>query len=351
MEYILNGQAHGSLAATLLGNGFDVAGLRPWIGKDGRSYIARNQGGKLIATPTMVANATLRREEWKIIDDAILAAGKERLRLVADLRSAGLTFNIPNGMGKTVLETSTVSDITAATISMDPARKSEGDRPEYDLVNLPLPVIHKDFYFNAREIAVSRNSGTGVDVTMAQLAARKVAEEAEKLALGMASSFTYGGGSIYGLINFPQRMTKILISPLESDYAPSQTITDILSMRQQMIDAFHFGPYMLYVSPGWDLYFDEDYSATKGDHTLRMRIKQINNITDVRTADYLTGHQMVLVQMTSDVIREVIGMDMTTIQWETDGGMRLHFKVMAIMVPQMRADHNGNTGVVHGVAL
>jgi len=54
------------------------------------------------------------------------------------------------------------------------------------------------------------------------------------------------------------------------------------------------------------------------------------------------------VQQTSDVIREVVGMDITTVQWEEEGGMRLNFKVMAILVPQLRADFNGNTGIVHG---
>ncbi len=52
--------------------------------------------------------------------------------------------------------------------------------------------------------------------------------------------------------------------------------------------------------------------------------------------------------MTTDVVREVIGMDVTTVQWETKGGMQLNFKVMAILVPQIRADQNSNTGIVHG---
>ena len=70
--------------------------------------------------------------------------------------------------------------------------------------------------------------------------------------------------------------------------------------------------------------------------------------------DYLdpTGaaYVMVMVQMTTDVVREVVGMDITTVQWETKGGMQLNFKVMAILVPQLRADQNGNTGIVHAVA-
>jgi hypothetical protein len=145
MDFILNGQAQGNVASTLLNTGFDVSSLRPWIGRDGRSYIAQNQDGKLIARPTMNATATLRRDEWKQLDDAVVMAAKERLRVIADLRSKGLVYNIPNGMSKTVLETERVSDITEATISMDPIRKGEGDRPVYDLLNLPLPVIHKDF--------------------------------------------------------------------------------------------------------------------------------------------------------------------------------------------------------------
>lgn len=351
MDFILNGQAQGSVATTLLNNGFNVAALRPWVGADGRHYIAQHEAGKLIARPTPVANATLRKDEWKILDEAIVMAAKERLRVVADLRSAGLTFNIPNGMGKTVLETETVSDITTATISMDPAREAEGDRPEYELTNLPLPVIHKDFYFNARQIATSRNTGASIDTTMGQLAARRVSEEAEKLALGVSSSFAYGGGTIYGMTNFPSRMTAPLTHPEESDWTPATTVREVLGMRQESEDAKHYGPWVLYNSPGWDQYLDDDYSPSKGDNTLRQRLEAINGITGVRTADHLSGFQLLLVQQTSDVIREVIGMDITTVQWETLGGMRLHFKVMAILVPQLRADFNGNTGIVHGTAV
>ena len=354
MDYILNGQAHGGVATTLLGNDFDIAALRPWVGKDGRSYIARNQGGKLIATPT-TNTATLRHEEWKILDEAIVAAAKERLRIVADLRGAGLTFNIPNGMGKTVLETETVSDITPATVSMDPARQGEADRPEFDLTNLPLPVIHKDFFFSARQIAASRNIGSSIDTTTGQLAARRVSEAAEQLVLGIPAvvgTIVYGGGTIYGLTNFPHRITRLLTAPTAVGWTPATCVTEVLAMRQDCENAFHYGPWILYSSPAWDQYLDADYSTAKGDNTLRQRLAAINGIQDIRTADYLGSTKFIflLVQQTSDVIRLVIGMDITTVQWETLGGMRLNFKVMAIMVPQLRSDFNGNAGIVHGSA-
>lgn len=350
MDFILNGQASGSVASLLLSNGFDVSALRPFVGKDNRHYVTVNQNGKLIATPTMNAVATLRRDEWLQIDTAVSVAARQRMRLIADLRGAGLTYTIPNGMGKTVLESARMGDITPATISMDPARKSEADRPEYDILNLPLPIIHKDFFFTARQIAVSRNSGSPIDTTTAELASRRVMEEAEKLTLGTSGTYSYGGGTVYGLINYPGRMTKVLTNPTASGWTPLKTVTEVIGMRQQSTNALNFGPWVLYVSPLWDAYLDADYSAQYGNQTLRQRLAAVNGLSRIQTLDFLTGYQMVLVQLTSDVVRLVQGMDVTTLQWETNGGMEVHFKVMAMIVPQVRSDIEGNTGIVHGNA-
>lgn len=347
MDFILNGQANGTVAAKLMASNFNVHALRPWIGQDGRSYMTTlNAEGKMEAVPLANSTATLRKDDWKILDEAIVKAAKPRLRFVADLRASGLTYNIPNGMGKTVLETETQSDISAADISMDGMRKSDADRPLFELSNLPLPIIHKDFQFSARQIATSRNGGSPLDTTTAELAARRVAEMAEQLAIGVATGITYGGGTIYGLVNYPSRMTKVLTTPTGSNGAT--TLAEVLAMKAQAQAAYHFGPYMLYCSPNWDQFMDNDFSTAKGDLTLRERLAKIDGIQGVRTLDYLTGYSLVLVQMTSDVVREVIGMDITTVQWEEQGGMLLKYKVMAILVPQLRCDQNSNTGIVHG---
>lgn len=347
MDFILNGQANGTVAAKLMQNNFNVHALRPWIGNDGRSYISTvNAKGELEATPLANATATLRKDDWKILDEAIVKAAKPRLRFVADLRAAGLTYNIPNGMGKTVLETETQSDISEADISMDGLRKSNADRPLFELSNLPLPIIHKDFQFSARQIATSRNGGSPLDTTTAELAGRRVAEMAEQLAIGVVDEITYGGGTIYGLVNYTKSMTKVLTTPTGSN--GSTTLAEVLAMKKQAQDAYHFGPYMLYVAPAWDQFLDNDFSTSKGDNTLRERLAKIDGIQGIRTLDYMENYDMVLVQMTTDVVREVIGMDITTVQWEEQGGMLLKYKVMAILVPQLRCDQNSKTGIVHG---
>ena len=350
MDMIFNGQVTGPVANRLLASNFDTRVLRPFIGADGRSYVTvTNARGQADSMPVGNAYATLRKDDWQILDDVVTKVGLERLRGVGDLRAAGLVYNIPNGMSKTVLQTESMSDINPASVSMDGLRESANDRTVFELTNLPLPIIHKDFHFSARQLATSRNGGSPLDTTMAEAAARKVAEEAERLLVGnstTADQYAYGGGTIYGLTDFGGRITRVITAPTASGWTGSTLLDEVLAMMQDSRDAFHYGPWVLYMAPAWARYTGNDFKDGS-DKALRSRLLEVDDLNDIRTLDYLTGYTMVLVQQTSDVIREVIGMDLTTVQWESFGGMQINFKVMAIMVPQIRADQNGNTGIVH----
>jgi hypothetical protein len=353
--------------ASLLAQTPDVGMLRPFRGADGHSYLSLNSRDpknpdkvikvaypiqKLMAAgvPVMNAVATLKKDDWLLIDQTVRESAKPRLRLVGDLRGSGLTLNIPNGMAKSMLESYTMGDITPATMSMDGMRRSESDRPTFDSYNLPLPIIHKDVDFPARQVLISRNGNAPLDTTALRLASRRVAEEAEKLALGVAASYSYGGATIYGITNFPSRNTQVLTAPTAGGFSGAVHVNEILAMIQKSRDDNMNGPWMLYYSPAWGQYLDADYSATKGENTLRMRVRDIEGILDIRQLDYLTGNQVLLVQWDQDNIREVIGQDITTVQWESHGGFMLHFKVLCIMVPQLRADPSGQSGIVHGTA-
>jgi hypothetical protein len=347
-----SGQASGDVATRLLAANMDVGVLRPFSYGE-RNYISVRNGYTKKGKPkyrTIVQNApaTLRYDDWKIIDDAIQEAAKPQLQAVADLIGAGLTFNIPNVLGKTVIQYDSMGDITEATISMDPIRTGESDRPEFQSQLLPLPVCHKDFQFTLREIMISRN-GTPLDTTTARLASRRVSELIEQLLIGVASSYTFGGGTLYGYKNFPSRNTYTINTPTDAGWTPGDTVRDVLAMIQISRDDLMRGPWVLYVSSDWDQYLDDDYSDAKGDNTLRERIEKIRGIMGVRTLDYLTGDfDMLLVQMDPLTVRMGIGMGVTSIEWDTHGGWMKNFKVMACMVPQLRADFNGRCGIVDG---
>lgn len=333
----------------LMNNG-DPSILRPFVGKDGRSYVTVNENGqrKVVLTNTP---ATLSRDAWIQFDNAIIRALRDRLKAYTDLRAAGLTYNLPNGMAHTMLQYQTLGDITSATISMDPIRRSERDRPEIDVVNLPLPIVHKDFDFSAREILASRQGQMALDTTTAEMAARKVGEEIEKMLVGTVTPFTYGGASVYGYITFPYRSTKTNMT-IPTGSNGTTVVNDFLALRQLLMDNNHPGPYMVYVNTQWAQYLDNDFSTAKGDQTLRQRLLAVEGIQGIRTLDYLpnTRWHVLMVEMSTETVRAINGMEVQTVQWESGGGMMKHFKVMAMQVPQLRADTAGNSGIAHGTS-
>ena len=91
---------------------------------------------------------------------------------------------------------------------------------------------------------------------------------------------------------------------------------------------------------------DDDFKANS-DITVRERILKIDGIQGVKVVDKLTANNVVLVQMTADVVRMVIGLPITNVEWQTEGGMIFRYKIMTIQVPQLRADQNDRTGIVH----
>jgi uncharacterized linocin/CFP29 family protein len=235
-------------------------------------------------------------------------------------------------------------------MSMSGLRQAERDRPEYGINQIPIPIIHKDTSIEFRDLALHRRVGRPIDTTMIKMMTRKVAEMADDFVLGNLS-FTWGGATAYGIRNFPSRVTKVMTNPATSGtWTPDVTVNEVIDMRTSLINKFRRGPYRLYYSSDWDAYMDQDYSAVYGGETLRTRLQKVGRITDMQVIDGLTGFQMILVQMTSDVIEVVIGANIRAVEWASGDGMEHFIKIMGIFAPRLRVDQANNTGIAHGTA-
>lgn len=337
----------GAVGGRLLANNMDPGVLRPWIGQDRRAYITLNSGSQRPSIQP-VANATLRKDEWKQLDEAIVKAAQQRLIGVADLYSRNLVYRVSNGLGTTVLETEVVSDIEDAQVSMDAATRGRRDRPDFSIGYLPLPIIHADFQLDIRTLNASRTRGQALDTLQAEMAARKVAEKAESMLFTGLSTYTYGGGTLYGYLDYTNRNTYTLSAHWDDSAATGETmLADVLGMIQASIDDRYYGPWVLYIPTNFQTALGEDFK-TNSDKSVRQRLLEVNGLLDIKVADFLTADNVVLVQMTSDVVRMVEGLTMQTLEWDIEGGMIKLFKVMTIMVPQIRADYNNRCGIVHG---
>ena len=336
----------------------NIGSMRPFVStKDNKTYMTIYKGGDVSKKESWVTasaqslglqtNGTLRRDEWKQLDEALLEISRQRLGGVQDLVDNGLVYTLGNAMGTTVLEYHDVSDAMEADLTMDGITRSRGDRPTYGTNYLPIPIIHVDYEINARVLAASRSLGNPLDVTSMERAVRKVNEKLETM-LFTDTTYAFGGGTIYSYTNHADR-NEVTLSTVwdSSSKSAADILEDVRSMKQASIDARHYGDWMLYIPTSYETILDMDYDTVTPGTTIRERILKIANIKGIKIVDTLPDNNVLLVQMTSDVVRLVRGMGVTNVQWQEEGKFVTKFKVLTIQVPQIRSDKAGNSGITH----
>jgi len=303
--------------------------------------------GRSLTPKELRTNDTLRNEEWKAFDTALVEGIRTRLRAVADLIGAGLTIPLPNAMAKTVLSYDKIGDMDPATVSMDGMARSENDRVEFEAGALPIPITHKDFFINIRKLMASRLGVEALDTIQIRIAGRLVGEEIERMLLIGGKQFQ--SLPIYGYTTHPNRNTIGFSgskpwSDLTKDGAG--ILTDVQAMMSAAEADGFYGPYWIYFSKNASVRMEGDYSATS-DLTIRQRIEAVDGISRFTSLDMLPTNSAILIQPTSDVVQLVDGERPQNVQWDVNGGFGVNFKVFAIQVPLIRADADGNSGIVH----
>lgn len=318
IDLVQGGVASGSIADRLLATNFNINALRP--------------------------QTTLRRDEWIHFDNAVTEVARERLNGISDLVSAGLTFNLPNAMGKTSIEWEKVSDMEGAEVSMAGVTQGQNDRIDYANDSMPVPIVHKEFQLNIRALAASRNLGDALDTTQAAYASRKVSEKLEDM-LFLGSTILGSSNPIYGYTTAPQRNTGS-VTATWTTATGAQILADTLAMIALANNDQMYGPFIIYVPLAVFANMSNDYKA-ESDKTILQRIEELPNISSVRVAERLTGTNIIMAQMTRDVVELVDGIQPTMVQWESQGGFVQHFKVLAIMPPRFKTTYTNQSGIVH----
>jgi len=219
-----------------------------WGGSSGRwageRLLKALSAGRLLTPSELRTLETLRKDEWKAFDEALVEEGLIRLRGVADLLAAGLTIPVANAMGKTILEYEKVTDMNPAETTLSGVARTEDDRPEFELGTLPLPITHKDFNLNLRHLVASRSRGEPLDTTQARVAGRKVSERLEQMLF--LGGPVFGGSTIYGYLTHPNRNQVSFVTNGSWELTAktgSNILEDVLACITAAEADRYFGPY------------------------------------------------------------------------------------------------------------
>jgi uncharacterized linocin/CFP29 family protein len=271
---------------------------------------------------------------------------------VADLVGAGLVKPVPNALAKSVFAYEKVTFMDDASVSLDGLSRTADDRQEFELNQIPLPITHKDFFINLRQLSASRLRGEALDTTQVRTAGRVVAEKAEKMLF--QGGPTFGTLPIYGYTTHPDRLTASFDGTKnwgDATKAGASFLVDVLNAlgKLQATTNRMYGPYWIYVdaAAGVNLQNDFKNASSASSMTIQQRIENIASIKAVRVADQMPANQVVFVQATSDVVEWVSGETLQTVQWDEGGGFKINFKAFQIAVPLIRSDAQKRSGVCH----
>lgn len=363
VDLIANKQSSGEVASALHNGGsLDINRKRPYLDDEGAACITvftggdpadpANYEGVYAADRGIQVNTdtTLRPDEWEELDAAVESVAREELTVYDYFVGQGLTKPLKNAFGTTVLQWQVISDSQEANMSMDAVVRGQGDRAQYADKFLPVPILHADYEINARFLAVSRKDGNGIDGEEAANAARRIMEKKEDLLVGAQANYTFGGGTLYSLLRYPDRN----LVTLNGDWNASGTtaaniVDDVRNLKRANKDAYHGGEGVLIIPDDYEDKLGEDYDVSGASlMTIRERIMKLGGIKDIIISTRIADNNVLFVELKKRTIEIVTGMGLTNIFWETEGGMVGKYKLMEITVPRMKSDYNGNCGIAHG---
>jgi hypothetical protein len=311
------------------------------------------------------ALAPLQDKAQVAIDNAVVEVGLQRLTFAADILAAGLVYPLTDPLSVAQLEWSSINKIGAAQRTMSPSARGENKLPIVTPNRLPIYLTTDQFEIDIRTLKASQRVGTPLDTAIVKQCTRAVNEAIEDAAINGATTLDgqdlkVAGYSAPGLLNAPNAEAKTLTAAAWTTSPVGSTVfAEVQAMIKLLQDNKKYGPYRLYVGTQIGNALDNDYNATNNAQglTIRQRLLQIDSLEAVRVADLLpggngatpsVGNKVALVQMTSDVIDMVVGQPPTVIPWTSLDGFSIHNLVMAIMIPRVRSDYNGDSGICIG---
>jgi len=298
------------------------------------------------------SNNQLRKDEWKRIDDTLTAVARDNTLGLQTLRDAGL--EVPLDLGVLRFEWEDVDDFSDAETSMSGTVGDDEDALSFTNNGIPLPLVHKSFKINMRKLRASRRRGQPIDTAGVDAATAAVSRKLEDILYG-GKTITVQGDSVSGLTDFGDRQTVSGNSTWDGASADNM-VDDVMRTIESAEDAKALPGQTGYQMMVARQNYQEIRAKNSGTNNkrgvlelLRDRMASEDDVPEVQfqPVDRLSEGNAILVKPSERYIQLPMPADIQTVQWESNGGWTQHYKVVGSVMPALRSDQNGNSGVVH----
>lgn len=317
------------------------------------------------------ANAVLPKDAWIQLDDTVFEVIRNELVAIADLIALGLTHRLSD-LGVTVSEWQRLKDMDAANTDMGAETAGDESAVDFSLAGVPVPITHKDFRLNIRQLLASMRSGNGLDTLGANVATRKVRDRLEAMVMIGTGSLTSGTYTIYGLTTHPQTTTDTADNFAgggagSGDFTTVGNAYNVIRAMLNSLSAkgYYTGPVGVYVARAQYNELQLRYTDGSGQSVMSAIMQNLGEANGGRLrftkpSDDLTTGTVVMVALRMDVIDiamvDLEGAEVATVQWASMGELNgnpilTHFKVMGAMVPRIKALYNTAGTLVNGVVV
>lgn len=298
------------------------------------------------------ANTPLPEDAQKLFDTTVVEVGLDRLVIVRRMLELGLTFSVPNWLSVLQVTWDKVSKSGTARRSMNPSAQGENQLADRTQIVYPVYCTTDNFNLDIRLLLASQRAGAPLDVSQLGQSTRRVNEAIEDAAWN-GSGMNVSGNSAPGFLGAPDVGTFAYVdgeSWAVAGHSGEDILADVLGMIDVAQAAKKYGPYDLCVPTNYGNKLNADFKSN-GDKTIRQRLEEIvagGRKLHIEIADQLPTNRTVLWQTTSDVADVIVGQEPAPVSWSTPSGWEFTTVVLACMIPRVKSDADGNSGIVTG---
>lgn len=287
----------------------------------------------------------------KMIDDAIVRVGRNRLRVAAAIRDAGLTKPLPNWLATLNIQQDRQNEWMVAEEMYDLRSPGELQLPDRSAATIPVFAQVSWAQWGVRELMASQQSGAPFDTDSVEQGVRRINELIENQCIN-GSTLNIGGNTAAGLLNAPNVNTWNFESGLAWDNAAktgNNIRKDVITGVNTLRDANRYGPYNLFINDTYESTLQNRFDSTSGStETIQQAIEVMFGGINIVAASQIPANTVILAEMSSDVMDMIVGDEPTATNWSDTPGFVTWVAIIACMILRVKDDYDGNSGIAIG---